>query len=138
MLRKEAHMITVTNAGLATTALVANQVSLNVAIREKVCRYAYASKCAKCNISTNVTYTTGTPVLDNTTVFVPVTAVVNVVKGSCSVPVVFSETFIVAFQGQTALPASVAVTRLGSCKNPDRCGIINVNDSITVALTPAA
>ncbi|WP_289191577.1 hypothetical protein [Bacteroides acidifaciens] len=57
---------------------------------------------------------------------------------------VFTETFVVAFQGYSSLPTSVTVTNLGRDIQPSciRCGCaygVTVNDSlqITIAATAA-
>lgn len=96
-----------------------------------------------------VTYTNGTPRLNGTTVFVPVTASITITTPAnncgCNPHVqTFTENFEVAFQGYDALPTAVTIALLGrdqfgSCVNA--CGIASaytINDSLTVAITPAA
>lgn len=132
--------------GLAA-APVANQLSVLATFKERLC-WKYSVN-ATTQPSATVTYTTGTPKFNGTTVFVPITAQISITTPSsscgCNPHVqVFTENFEVAFQGQTALPTSVALAvvgtdRFGSCVNA--CGIAStytINESLTVTITPPA
>lgn len=136
-------MVTLSPVGLAA-APVANSVSLLATYKEKLCRHV-------CSASTNqpeasVSYRTETPVLNGTAVFVPVVATVTIVTPGCgcsAVTQVISERFMVAFQGQTALPSAVSVTQEGQTQGLAKvvCGKSNcyaVNDLIAVTITPQA
>ena len=100
-------MVTLSPVGLAA-APVANQVSFLATFKEKLCR------CV-CATSTNqpfatVTYRNETPVLNGTTVFVPIVATItittpNACKCQAETQVIY-ERFVVAFQGRTTLPTS--------------------------------
>lgn len=133
--------VTISPVGLAA-APVANQLSALATFKEKL-RRAY---CSTNNIAvqTGVTYTAGTPILVGTTVFVPITASVSILSPSCcngQVPQGYTETFEVAFQGQTDLPTAVTINSVGRTSQPaciDRCGCVHgyvIYDSITVTLT---
>lgn len=135
-------MIRLSPVGLAA-APVANQVSLLATYREKLCR----PFCIDSSIQPLATleYSTGTPVLNGTTVFVPVTARLSVVTGcGCNVKTqLFTEQFYVAFQGQTAVPTSVTITSVGRIQGGScvKCGCAyaySVNDSLTITITPPA
>lgn len=98
--------------GLAA-APVANQVSFLATFKEKLCR------CV-CATSTNqpfatVTYRNKTPVLNGTTVFVPIVATITITTpNACKCQAktqVINERFVVAFQGRTALPTSVTINQ---------------------------
>ena len=135
-------MVTLSPVGLAA-APVANQVSLLATYKEKLCR------CV-CSTSTNqprasVSYRYEAPVLDGTTVFVPVVATITIVTPGCGCSAttqVINERFVVAFQGQTTLPSSVTITQLGSTQGLIKivCGKSNcyaINSSLTVSITTA-
>ena len=84
-------------------------------------------------------YSTGAPVLNGTTVFVPVTARIAIVTGSgCDAKTqLFTEQFYVAFQGQTAVPTSVTITSVGRVQGGanvqrGRAYAYSINDSLTV------
>ena len=111
--------------------------------REKLCR----PFCIDSSVQPLATlqYQTGQPVLNGTTVFVPVTANITVVTGSgCNAKTqLFTEQFYVAFQGQTALPTAVAIESVGRVQNGASvtCGMASqysINDSVTVTITPPA
>lgn len=136
-------MLTISPVGLSG-APVANQVSLLLAFREKLCR----PFCIDSSVQPQVTvdYRTGTPILNGTTVFVPITAVVSVVTPGCGCNAstqLFTEHFYVAFQGQTAVPTSVAIASVGRVQGGSsvKCGkayAYSLNDSVTVTITPPA
>lgn len=135
-------MVRLSPVGLAA-APVANQLSVLVTYREKLCQ----PFCIDSSIQPLATlqYTTGTPVLDGTTVFVPVTARITVVTGSgCKAKTqLFTEQFYVAFQGQTALPTSVTITSAGrvqggACVTCGCAHAYSINDSVTITIVPPA
>lgn len=125
-----------------STAPVSNRLSVLVTYKERLCRKV-------CAIATNqpsatVTYTNETPVLEDTTIFVPVVARITITTPGCCCEAstqVITERFLVAFQDQTALPTSVTITSEGETQ-----GIVNVvcgqsncyviNSSIAVVITP--
>lgn len=133
-------MVRLSPVGLAA-APVANQLSVLVTYREKLCR----PFCIDSSIQplATVVYTTGQAVLDGTTVFIPVTARITVVTGcGCNAKTqLFTEQFYVAFVGQTALPSSVTLTSAGRLQNGScvKCGkafAYSINDSLTVTIAP--
>ena len=135
-------MVRLSSVGLAA-APGANQVSLLATYKEKLC----CPFCIDSSVQPLATldYTTGTPVLNDTTVFVPVTARITVVTGSgCKAKTqLFTEQFYVAFQGQTGLPTSVTVNSVGRIQGGScvKCGCAyaySINDSLTVTIVPAA
>lgn len=127
--------------GLAA-APVNNQLAAMLTFKEKLCK----PYCSSSNLATQigVTYTTGTPTLVGTTVFVPITASVSVLSPGCcceSTPQGYTENFEVAFQGRTALPTAVTITSVGRTQQPsciDKHGRVNgivIYDSVTIALS---
>ena len=123
---------------------VANQLSIHVNLRKKLCR-------AYCIDSSNqpfasVEYTAGTPILNGTTVFVPITARATITVPGCgcySKPQLLTEQFYAAFQGYTALPTSVVIESVGRVQNGAdvECGCAHsysINDSLTITITPPA
>lgn len=104
-------MVVISPIGLSTTP-VANQLSLMVSFKEKLCR------AIKTNPSATVTinYSYGNMTLSGSTVYIPITASVTIQGvgcNGCSALNMFSETFEVAFQGRTTIPTSVTITSLG-------------------------
>ena len=133
-------MVRLSPVGLAA-APVANQLSVLVTYREKLCR----PFCIDSSIQplATVVYTTGQAVLNDTTVFIPITARITVVTGcGCNAKTqLFTEQFYVAFVGQTALPTSVTLTSVGRLQNGScvKCGrafAYSINDSLTVTIVP--
>ena len=132
-------MIRLSPVGLAGAA-VANQVPLLATFREKLCQ----PFCIDSSVqpSSTVVYSYGTPTLNGTTVFVPITARITVVSPGCGCNAktqLFTEQFYVAFQGQTALPASVTITSAGriqggSCVKCGKAYAYSVNDSLTISI----
>ena len=133
-------MVTISPVGLANAPVV-NQVSLLATFKERLCR------CV-CSTSTNqpqatVAYTNGTPILNGTTVFVPINATVTIVTPGCGCKAttqVINERFVVAFQGRTTLPTSVTITQVGTTQGLIKivCGKSNcyaLNSSLTVAIS---
>lgn len=133
-------MIRLSPIGLAA-APVPNQVSLLATFREKLCQ----PFCIDSSVQplATIAYTSGTPVLNGTTVFVPITARITVVSPGCGCNAktqLFTEQFYVAFQGRTALPASVTITSVGrlqggSCVKCGNAYAYSINDSLTVAIS---
>lgn len=135
-------MLRISPVGLAA-APVANQLSILATFREKLCR----PFCIDSSIqpSSTLEYTTGTPVLNGTTVFVPITARLTVITGcGCDAKTqLFTEQFYVAFQGQTAVPTAVSITSVGRLQGGAcvKCGCAfaySVNDSLVITITPPA
>ena len=137
-------MVTLSPVGLATTP-VANSLSLLATFKEKLCR------CV-CSTSSNqpqatVTFRNEAPVLNGTTVFVPIVATITIVAPSCGCKAetqVITERFIVAFTGKTTLPSSVTITQNGLVQGLYKivCGKsckYAINAAFTVSITdPAA
>lgn len=133
-------MVRLSPVGLAAAPVV-NQLSVLATFREKLC-HPFCIDSSVQPLATLV-YSTGTPVLNGTTVFVPVTARVTIVTGSgCNAKTqLFTEQFYVAFQGQTAVPTSVTITSVGRVQGGAnvQCGCAyaySINDSLTVTITP--
>lgn len=133
-------MVRLSPVGLAA-APVANQLSVLATFREKLC-HPFCIDSSVQPLATLV-YSTGTPVLNGTTVFVPVTARITIVTGSgCNAKTqLFTEQIYVAFQGQTAVPTSVTITSVGRVQGGAnvQCGCAyaySINDSLTVTITP--
>ena len=133
-------MLRLSPVGLAA-APVANQLSILATFREKLCH----PFCISSSIQplATVQYSSGTPVLNGTTVFVPITARLTVVTGSgCNAKTqLFTEQFYVAFQGQTGVPTAVTITSVGQLQGGScvQCGCAHaysVNDSLTITITP--
>lgn len=132
-------MLRISPVGLAA-APVANQVSLLATFREKLCQpYCIDSSIQP---SATVVYSSGTPILNGTTVFVPITARITIVTPGCGCNAktqLFTEQFYVAFQGQTALPTSVTITSVGrvqggACVTCGCAHAYSINDSLTVTI----
>lgn len=132
-------MVTLSPVGLAT-APVANSVSFLATYKEKLCKVV-------CATSTNqpqatVALRNETPILNGTTVFVPIIATITLVTPGCgckAVTQVINERFLAAFQGRTSLPASVTINSLGIQQGLIKvvCGKSNcyaINQSITVSI----
>lgn len=137
-------VVSISPVGLAA-APVANTLAIMATYKERLCRPFCIDSTIQPQVS--VVYTTGTPRLVDTTVFVPVKAVITIVtqNNSCGCNAhtqLFTENFVVAFQGQTALPTSVTLNNLGRDKfgSDVKCGCAHsytINDSLTVVITPA-
>lgn len=143
---KEIMAVYISPVGLGAAA-VPNTLNFLATFKERLC-YKYSINATTQPAST-VTYTTGTPKFNGTTVFIPITATITITTQSnacgCNPHVqTFTENFEVAFQGQTGVPTSVTLTSVGidkfaSCVN--QCGIASaytINDSLTVTITPPA
>lgn len=136
-------MVILSPVGLAA-APVANQVALLATFKEKLCRCVCATSSNQ--PFATVTFRNDTPMLNGTTVFVPVIATITIVTpNACKCQAetqVITERFVVAFQGVTTLPASVTINQLGSTQGLIKvvCGKSNcfaLNVSLTVSI-PAA
>ena len=127
-----------------SAAPVPNRLSVLATFREKLCRFV-------CNNSTNqpeafVSYTNETPILNGTSLFIPIVARVTIVSPGCgceAIPQVYTERFMVAFQDYTALPTAVTITSEGTMQGLTnvRCGKSNcyaIYDSIAITITPGA
>lgn len=135
--------VSLSPVGLATTALTADQLSTMVTFREKLCKPVCSMMGAASNIPVTIQYTSGTPILSGSTVYVPITATINIPQfNNCRYnnnghPI--TEHFDVAFQDQTALPTvQPTITSVGRLvRAQGNCMLIN--DSITVSIAaPAA
>lgn len=132
-------MIYVSPVGLAAAA-VANQLPILVNYKEKLCRAVCVNSTAQPQVT--IVYTSGTPTLNGTTVFVPMTAVITIVTpgvGCRATTQLFTEKFVAAFQGQTAVPTTVTVANVGrkqelSNLNCGRAYSVTIDDSITVTI----
>lgn len=130
--------------GLAA-APVANSLNVLATYKEKLCR------CI-CSTSTDqptatVTYRYETPVLQGTTVFIPIVATITITTpNSCRCTAetqVITERFVVAFFGQTALPTAVTITQEGLTQGLYKivCGKSNcyaIHEGLTITITPGA
>lgn len=138
--------VTISPVGLAA-APVANELSFMATYKEKLCRPFCVDSTIQPQVS--VVYTTGTPRLVDTTVFVPVKAVITVVTqnspcGCNAHTQLFTENFVIAFQGQTAVPTTVTLTQEGRDQfgSNINCGCAHtytINDSLRLSIAaPAA
>ena len=78
MKQKRSGMNKISPVGLATTALVANQVSVLATYNEKLCR----PYCVNGNVQpqASITYSYEQPILNGTTVFVPIVATISIIS----------------------------------------------------------
>ena len=121
-------------------APVANQLSVMVTFKEKLCEPFCANSSNQPNAT--VTYSAGTATLNGTTVFVPITASIQLLTPSkcCkAIPQMFTQKFLVAFQGRTTLPTSVTIESVGTeqsvaCVKQGKATSYVINDSITVTI----
>lgn len=137
--------VTISPVGLAA-APVANRLDFMATFKEKLCHPFCVDSTIQPQVS--VTYTTGTSRLVGTTVFVPVKAIITIVtqtnRCGCNASTrLITENFVLAFQGQTALPASVTLTsngrdEFGSNVNCGCAHTYTINDSLSLVITPAA
>lgn len=132
--------------GLSATGLVANQVSVLATFSERLCRPFCVTSTVQPQAT--ITYRYETPYLNGTTVFVPIVATISIITPTSvrnvtrAQPMIYSERFVAAFQGQTALPTAVTITSVGRMQqaNDVVCGkarVLDIHDSLTVALTTA-
>ena len=139
-------MIVLSPVGLSA-APTANVLNVLATIKERLCRKFSVNATTQPTVT--VTYTSGTPVLNETTVFIPITAQVTITTPSnncgCNPNVeVFTEQFYVAFQGQTSVPTAVTIDNVGTIRfaaDVNNCGWSRnyvIEDSLTITITPAA
>lgn len=136
-------MVHISPVGLAA-APVANRLSFLAVYKERLCH----SVCSTSSTQPQafVSYKNETPILNGTTVFVPVVATVTIVTPACGCkaePQVITERFMIAFQDQTALPTNVTITQEGQTQGLIKiiCGRSScyaINDSLAVTITPPA
>lgn len=132
-------MIYVSPVGLAAAA-VANQLPILVNYKEKLCRAICVNSTAQPQVT--IVYTHETPTLNGTTVFVPITAVITVVTtgiGCRATTQLFTEKFVAAFQGQTAVPTTITIATVGRIQklsnlNCGRAHSVAIDDSVTVTI----
>lgn len=131
--------VIISPSGLATTALVANQLSLTAEYVETLPMQCGA--CSSLQPQYTIAYTAGTPTLEGTAVFVPILATITIISGNgCQTKTrLLNERFSVSFQGQTAVPASVTIASVGRTSRPAgvKCGrahSIAITDSITITI----
>lgn len=132
--------VSISPVGLATTALVANQVSLLATYTERLCNAVCVNSAIQPQYT--VTYTNGTPTLNEGTVFVPITAVITIVTPGCcnnAKTRIYNERFTAAFQGQTAVPTSVTIDSVGIDGNGSgvQCCMAStytIKDSLTITI----
>lgn len=133
--------VTISPVGLAA-APVNNVAAIMATYKEKLCRPYCIDSTIQPQVS--VVYTTGTARLNGSTVFIPVRATITIVtqdnRCGCNAHTqLFTENFVVAFQGQTALPTSVTLANVGrdafgSNVTCGRAYSYTINDSITITL----
>lgn len=133
--------VTISPVGL-TAAPVNNVAAVMATYKEKLC----IPYCVESTIQpqVSVVYTTGTSRLKDTTVFIPITATITIVsqinKCGCNAHTqLFTENFVVAFQGQTALPTTITFDNIGrdaygSNVNCGKAYSYTINDSITITI----
>lgn len=133
-------MVKISPVGLAAAA-VANQLPILATFKEKLCRTICTDSTLQPQVS--IVYTNETAQLVDTTVFVPIVATVTIVTPGCGCKAttqLFTEKFVAAFQGQTALPTSVTIATLGRTQSLSNvcCGkasSVTINDSLTITIT---
>lgn len=132
--------VSISPTGLATTALVADQVSILATYTENLCNIY----CVNSSIVPQyaITYINEAPVLVGSTTFVPIVATITITTAKCKCDArtrIYTERFMVAFQGQTTLPASVTITSVGRTTGATnvRCCVASafkIEDSLTIAI----
>lgn len=133
-------MVTLSPVGLAA-APVANQVSLLATFKEKLCSCVCATSSNQPFATVNYRYEQ--PILNGTTVFIPIIANISIQSPGCNAPRTITERFMVAFQGRTAVPASVTITQVGITQGLIKivCGKSNtyaINSSLTISIPAQA
>lgn len=134
--------VTISPVGLAATP-VANTANIMATYKEKICKPYCVDSSIQPQVS--IVYTVGSARLNESTVFIPVRATITIVtqdnKCGCNAHTqLFTENFVVAFQGQTALPTSVTLNNVGRDAFGSNifCGraySYTINDSITLVIT---
>lgn len=134
--------VTISPVGLAA-APVANVANIMATYKERLCRSYCINSTVQPQVS--VVYTTGTAKLVDSTVFIPVRATITVVTqdsmcGCNAHTQLFTENFVVAFQGRTAIPTTITLANLGRdaygsnvCCGRATSYVINDSISITIA-----
>lgn len=132
-------MVRISPVGLAAAA-VANQLPILATYKEKLCRTICTDSTLQPQVS--IVYTNETPTLVDTTVFVPIVATITIVTPGCGCKAttqLFTEKFVAAFQGRTALPTSVTIASLGRTQslsniNCGKAGSVTIDDSLTITI----
>lgn len=132
-------MVRISPVGLAAAA-VANQLPILASYKEKLCRMICTDSTLQPQVS--IVYTNETPTLVDTTVFVPIVATITIVTPGCGCKAttqLFTEKFVAAFQGRTALPTSVTIASLGRIQslsniNCGKAGAVTIDDSLTITI----
>lgn len=130
-----------------SAAATANTLNVLATYKESLCRRFSVNSTVQPIVTVN--YTTDTPKLVESTVFIPITASISITteNNNCGCnphTQIFTENFVVAFAGQTALPTAVTVDVIGTDRfatNVNGCGFSSsyvINDSLTITITPAA
>lgn len=130
--------------GLSTTTLTANQLSVQATFIERLCQPFCVNSTVQPQVTVN--YKHGNGFLNGTTLFVPIQATITVVTQGCGCQAktqLFTENFVVSFQGQTALPTAIQIASQGIFQYGSnvRCGKARdytINESLTVTITPPA
>lgn len=127
-----------------SVAPVANELHVLAVIKERLCK----EYCINSDFQpqATVTYTTGTPRLVGTVVYIPVKAVVSIVVRGCGCNAetkLYNEQFVITFAGQTGVPTAVTLTVEGHDVQPAflNCNCahgVAINDSLLITITPAA
>lgn len=127
-------------------APVANQLSEMITFKAHFCKPFCIANSNQPNAT--VRYEVGQAVLNGTTVFVPITAYVQIVvpeKCGCGAKVIpYTGRFEVAFQGRTTLPSttpvieSVGTQQSLACVNNGEASAYVINDSVTITIGSAA
>lgn len=136
--------VTISPVGLSA-APVANELSFMATYKERLCKPFCIDSTIQPQVS--VVYTTGTMRLVDTTVFIPIKAVITIITqntpcGCNAHTQLFTENYVIAIQGQTVLPTAVTLTQNGRDQfgSNINCGCAHtytINDSLTVTITPA-
>lgn len=129
-------MVVLSPVGLAA-APVANQVSLLATFKEKLCNCVCATSSNQPFAA--ISYRNEQPILNGTTVFVPIVVNISIQMPGCNAPQPITERFMVAFQGRTTIPASVTITQVGMTQGLIKivCGkskCYAINSSLTVSI----
>lgn len=121
---------------------VANQLSEMLTFKAQFCKPFCIANSNPPNAT--VRYEVGQPTLNGTTVFVPITAYIQIVvpgKCGCKSDVMsYTGRFEVAFQGRTSLPTteptieSVGTQQSLACVNNGRAYGYVINDSVAVSI----
>jgi hypothetical protein len=133
-------MTTILPIGTSGTALAANELSLLATYEERLCKPFCVDSTLQPQYS--ISYTYSSPILDGSTVFVPITAIITIVlpNTNCTATTrIYSEPFDVAFQGQTAIPTLVTIESKGRTANGERvsCGKAknySISDSLSISI----